>query len=114
MKRRIYAINNPIAKALLLLGNRGAGWAPNCAWYDGDMPQAQIILTVNHEIIHLIQQIEFSPVKDEWTWRGYFKWLVAYLWEAITKERGKNKFEIDAYKHQHDINNRPPEAWRKV
>jgi len=111
MERRL--VITPVPR-WLLLGARGAAWLPNRGWYADDLVSPQKELTINHESIHLIQQVECSPVKDVWTWRGYFLWIVAYLCQFAINRYDKNIFEIDAYKHQSDIKNRPPKAWRKV
>ena len=90
----------------------GAGGFPNRAVVNSriDFTAKEKKRVINNEITHVLQQIEFSDT-DEWTWKGYFRWLWEYLKEHRKHGYENNPFEIDSRDWDEDLANRPPRYW---
>ena len=85
----------------LLLGNDGTAWMPNISLIANDMPEHQRLQVQDHELIHQMQQDEL----------GYFIWVVKYLDFHFEHGYRANPFELDAWKWEKNIGNRPSRAW---
>jgi len=101
----------------LPLSKNGFGGFPNRAVVNSRIKftLAEKIRTINNEIIHVIQQIEFSDTA-EWTWKGYFKWLWTYIGFHLKYGYKDNPMEIDSltWDDPEIFNDRPYEYWRRL
>ena len=106
--------NIPIYEVPLANNIRGAA-DPNEIWINSryDFPSAaNRQATVQHEYIHVVQQMEHSDNPNEWTWKGFFKWAYAYIRDLVIKgSYWNNIFERDARDWQSDPINRPMNNW---
>jgi len=101
----------------LPLSKNGFGGFPNRAVVNSriDFDPAEKIRVINNEIIHVIQQKEFSDTSD-WTWKGYFKWLWTYIRLYCEYGYMDHPMEIDSrtWDDPAFFGNRPYEYWRSV
>ena len=97
----------------LLFGNNGAAGLPNTILTANDLPNDERIRVRGNELVHIDQQIEFSS-SDDWTWRGYFKWLIAYIKEWWEHGYWNSVFEIDSRTHQLTRYKRPVRYWEQL
>ena len=93
----------------------GAGGFPNRVVINSRIkfPDAERHRVINNEIIHVLQQQEFSDYPNEWTWKGYFKWLINYIWFHFTYGYDENPFEKDSLEYDEDLTSRPQFNWEK-
>ena len=65
-----------------------------------------------NEIIHVIQQMECSDNPNEWTWKGYMRWLVLYIQAHFKYGYDDNPFERDSRDYDTDLKSRPRYNWK--
>lgn len=106
--REIY-VSYKIMEAFKL---NGFGGLPNTTLVSNGLRGRDVIRVPNNEKIHIIQQIEFSPIEGVWTWAGYFKWLVKYLNDRLEKGYDRCVFERDSRDWDDNIEGRPVRAWQ--
>lgn len=101
----------------LPLSKNGFGGFPNRAVINSRIKftKAEKIRVINNELIHVLQQTEFSDTKD-WTWEGYFKWVCEYIRLHYKHGYKNNPMEIDSvtWDDPSVFSSRPIEYWRQL
>jgi len=101
----------------LPLSKNGFGGFPNRAVINTriDFAPGEKKRVINNEIIHVLQQTEFSDTSS-WTWKGYFKWVWTYVRFHYKYGYENNPMEMDSviWDDPSVFSSRPPEYWREV
>ena len=99
----------------------GAGGFPNRAVINSrlNLSGNELKRVISNELVHVLQQIECAhkeQIEDanDWTWRGYFRFLWTYF--KFHRQYGyeNNPMEIDSRHWDEDLENRPAGYWKTI